>query len=252
MSGLEYMEENLRGVRERIGQAEKRSGRTGRTTLVAAVKYTDAGHIAELVRLGVHDLGENRVQQLTEHADALAAMGLCDVRFHFIGTLQRNKVKYLADRAVMIHSLDSLPLAEELERQMAKRGKPMDVLVEINSGCEESKGGVAPDRAAEFCLALAGFPHIRLRGFMTMAPKCEKKEDYRKYFRETYKIGLDIWQKTLHNIGEPIFSMGMSGSFEIAIEEGADFVRVGRALFTPPHNDNGSIDRSLNQGRENT
>ena len=157
-----------------------------------------------------------------------------NVRFHFIGTLQKNKVKYLADRAVMIHSVDSLPLAEEIERQMAKRGKRMDVLVEINSGNEASKSGVSMSEAAELCEEIARLPHLNLRGFMTMAPKCEKNEDYRKYFRETYKIGLDIWAKKLHNIGRPIFSMGMSASFPIAIEEGADFVRVGRRLSVPP------------------
>lgn len=234
MSGLEYMAENLAAVRGEIRTAEMRAGREGKTTLIAAVKYTDAEHIAELVRLGVRDLGENRVQQLVEHADALEAMGIRDVRFHFIGTLQKNKVKYLADRAVMIHSVDSLPLAEEIERQMAKRGKCMEVLVEINSGNEESKSGVAPRAAPELAAQIAALPHLSLRGFMTMAPKCEKNEDYRKYFRETYKIGLDIWQKKLHNIGSPLFSMGMSASFPAAIEEGADFVRVGRALVAPP------------------
>ena len=233
MSGLSYVEENLRGVREEIRAAEKRSGRVGRTTLIAAVKYTDAAHIAELMRLGVCDLGENRVQQLVEHADALEAMGIHGARFHFIGTLQKNKVKYLADRAVMIHSVDSVALAEEIERQMAKRGRTMDVLVEINSGGEENKSGVAPEDAPVLAAEIARFPHLKLCGFMTMAPKCEKIEDYRKYFRETYKIGLDIWQKKLHNIGSPLFSMGMSASFPVAIEEGADFVRVGRRLFTP-------------------
>ena len=235
MSGsLAYLADNLAAVREDIRAAEERAGRVGKTTLIAAVKYTDAEHIAELVRLGVRDLGENRVQQLTEHAQALEQMGVENVRFHFIGTLQKNKVKYLADRAVMIHSVDSLPLAEEIERQMAKRGKRMDVLVEINSGNEASKSGVAMSETAELCEEIARLPHLNLRGFMTMAPKCEKNEDYRKYFRETYKIGLDIWAKKLHNIGRPIFSMGMSASFPIAIEEGADFVRVGRRLSVPP------------------
>ena len=133
----------------------------------------------------------------------------------------------------MIHSVDSVPLAEEIERQMAKRGKTMDVLVEINSGNEESKSGVAPADAPALAAEIARMEHLCLRGFMTMAPKCEKTEEYRKYFRETYKIGLDIWQKKLHNIGSPLFSMGMSASFPVAIEEGADFVRVGRRLVAP-------------------
>ena len=231
MNRLSYMDQNFEDINTRIREAEKRVGREG-VRLVAAVKYTDAEHIDYLHReLGVNDIGENRVQQLLEHWETVDREGLS---FHFIGTLQTNKVKYIADKVCMIHSLDSLRLAAEIERQMAKLGRKMDVLVEINSGAEENKSGVAPTEAAEFCRALADFEHLNLRGFMTMAPKCEKIEDYRKFFQETFRIGLDIWSKTLHNIGRPLFSMGMSESFEIAIEEGADMVRVGRSLFAEP------------------
>ena len=227
-----YMDRNVAQVRARIRAAAERAGRGDDVGLIAAVKYTDAPHIAELARLGVRDLGENRVQQLLEHWEALDRAGL---RFHFIGTLQTNKVKYIADKVCMIHSLDSLRLAGEIERQMQKLGRRMDVLVEINSGQEPNKSGLLPAEAPGFCAALGQFPHLRLRGLMTMAPKCEKKEDYRKFFRETYRLGLDIWQKKLHNnIDRPLFSMGMSESFETAIEEGADLVRVGRALFADP------------------
>ena len=231
MSELSYVKENYSGIAARIRAAEERAGRAG-VRLIAAVKYTDAEHINYLCELGVKDLGENRVQQLLEHWESVNREG---VRFHFIGTLQTNKVKYIADKVEMIHSLDSLKLAQEIEKQMAKLGKSMDVLVEINSGGEENKSGVLREEAPAFCEAIAQFPHIRLRGFMTMAPKCEKIEDYRKYFRETYELGIDIWEKKLHNIGRPIFSMGMSESFDVAIEEGADMVRVGRALFAPPN-----------------
>ena len=199
--------------------------------LLAAVKYAEAGEIEYLHKsLGIRNIGENRVQQLLEHYEAMDTEGM---NIHFIGTLQTNKVKYIIDKVVMIHSLDGESLAAEIERQAAKRDLVMDVLVEINSGAEESKSGIAPENVGEFCASLSRFSHIRLRGFMTMAPKCEKNEDYRKYFRETSQLCLDIWQKKLHNIGRPILSMGMSESFEIAIEEGADVVRVGRALFTP-------------------
>ncbi len=231
MNRLSYMDRNFEEINSRIRLAEKRVGREG-VRLVAAVKYTDAEHINYLHReLGVNDVGENRVQQLLEHWETVDREGL---NFHFIGTLQTNKVKYIADKVCMIHSLDSLRLAAEIERQMAKLGRKMDVLVEINSGAEENKSGVSPDEAAEFCKALKDFEHLNLRGFMTMAPKCEKNEDFRKFFQETFRIGLDIWSKTLHNIGRPLFSMGMSESFEIAIEEGADMVRVGRSLFAEP------------------
>lgn len=230
MNRFAYMDQNVAGIRARIRAAEERAGRSG-VELVAAVKYTDVEHIAELKRLGVCDIGENRVQQLLEHWEALDRTGL---RFHFIGKLQTNKVKYIADKVCMIHSLDSLRLADEIERQMAKLGRRMDVLVEINSGAEENKSGISPADAPEFCARLVDYPHLNLRGWMTMAPKCEKKEDYRKYFRETYKLGIDIWEKNIHNIGRPVFSMGMSDNFEVAIEEGADMVRVGRALFAVP------------------
>ncbi|MBQ4274744.1 MAG: YggS family pyridoxal phosphate-dependent enzyme [Clostridia bacterium] len=232
MTAFSYVDENLAAIRARIDAARERSG--GReVTLLAAVKYTDTAHINYLHSIGVCDIGENRVQQLLEHWEELNHENL---RVHFIGTLQKNKVKYIIDKVSMIHSLDSLPLAAEIEKQAAKHGIVMDVLVEINSGMEENKSGIAPDAAAEFCKALSQFPHLRLCGFMTMAPKCEKIEEYRKYFRKTSQLCLDIWQKTLHNIDRPILSMGMSDSFEVAIEEGADIVRVGRALFAPRNN----------------
>ena len=229
MMAYSYVDENLAAIRARIDAARERSG--GReVTLLAAVKYTDTEHINYLHSLGVNDIGENRVQQLLEHWEALDRENL---RVHFIGTLQKNKVKYIIDKISMIHSLDSLSLAQEIEKQAAKHGIVMDVLVEINSGMEENKSGILPDEAAAFCESLGQFSHLNLRGFMTMAPKCEKNEEYRKYFCKTSQLCLDIWQKTLHNIDRPILSMGMSDSFEIAIEEGADIVRVGRALFAP-------------------
>ena len=235
MSDLSYMDANLARIRGQIDAAKAR--RVGEAadadvTLLAAIKYTDAEHVNYLHRvLGVNDVGENRVQQLLERWDLLDRDGL---RVHFIGTLQSNKVKYIIDKVAMIHSLDSESLAKEIERQAAKRDLVMDVLVEVNSGCEENKSGLHPEEVEAFCLSLAQYPHIRLRGFMTMAPKCEKIEDYRKYFRETSRQCLDIWQKKLHNIGRPILSMGMSDSFEPAIEEGSTVVRIGRALFRDP------------------
>lgn len=229
MTDLSYVDKNLAAIRARIKDAADRSG-SREVTLLAAVKYTDTEHINYLHSLGVNDIGENRVQQLLEHWDALNHENL---RVHFIGTLQKNKVKYMIDKVSMIHSLDSISLAQEIEKQAAKHGIVMDVLVEINSGMEENKSGISPEDAAAFCEALGQFSHINLRGFMTMAPKCEKNEEYREYFHKTSQLCLDIWQKNLHNIGRPILSMGMSDSFEVAIEEGADIVRVGRALFAP-------------------
>ena len=232
MSDLSYMQGNVEAIRARIDAATKRSeARFGAhdVTLLAAVKYTDVAHINYLHRvLGVHDVGENRVQQLLERWEQLDREGM---RIHFIGKLQSNKVKYIIDKVCMIHSLDSLSLAREIERQAAKHGIVMDVLAEVNIGRESEKSGLMPEELADFCAKLSDFPHVKLRGFMTMAPKCEKNEEYRKYFQETFQLCLDIWQKKLYNIDVPILSMGMSGSFEPAIEEGATVVRIGRALF---------------------
>ncbi len=236
MNDLSYMNENLVRIRARVDAAKERRRQELADVdvmLLAAVKYTDAEHINYLRRtLGVRDVGENRVQQLLEHWEALDRE---DLRIHFIGTLQSNKVKYIIDKVCMIHSLDSLSLAKEIERQAAKHDLVMDVLVEINSGREENKSGLDPCEVEGFCLQLKDFSHLRLRGFMTMAPKCEKKEDYRKYFSETYHKCIDIWTKKLYNIGRPVISMGMSESFEEAIEEGSSIIRVGRALFAPPN-----------------
>ena len=224
-----YISENLRTVRENIDRIKQEHGIEKNITMVAAVKYADADQIRYLcAECGVRELGENRVQQLLEHYEALGGV---DVNWHFIGTLQTNKVKYIADKVCMIHSVDSVKLAREIDKQAKKHGRVIDVLVEINSGAEESKSGVLPDEAEALCLEISQFENIKLRGFMTMAPRCEKKEDYIKYFSQTYAKSLDIWTKKLHNISEPIISMGMSGSYGEAIECGADIVRIGRSLF---------------------
>jgi len=227
---FEYLERNVAQTRERIRQAACLAGRDENDVLLlAAVKYAEPAEIDVLChRLGVTDIGENRVQQLLEHCEQV---DLHDVNLHFIGTLQTNKVKYIIDKVCMIHSLDSLKLAAEIDRQAKKHGLVMDVLVEVNSGEEESKSGLLPSEVEEFCLALSQFSGLRHRGFMTMAPKCEKKDDYLKYFSQTYAQVLDIWTKKLHNIDRPIISMGMSESFEQAIACGSDIVRVGRGLF---------------------
>ena len=233
MTDYSYIRDNVALVRSRMANAAARAGRTDGVTLLAAVKYASAEEVNYLHAFcGVDDIGENRVQQLLERWDALQDRD--NLRIHFIGTLQPNKVKYILDKVCLIHSLDSVRLAEEIEKRAKASGRTVDVLVEINSGREESKSGVLPDDAAEFCRSLGRFPHIRLRGFMTMAPRCEKSGDYVDYFNETYRLCLDIWHKILHNNTMPIMSMGMSESFEEAISCGATVVRVGRALFAKP------------------
>ena len=226
---FEYIERNLACVREKIERARVAASREEPVMMLAAVKYAEPEEIEYLYKeCGVKQVGENRVQQLIAHLEAIDCEGL---EFHFIGTLQTNKVKYIVDKVKMIHSVDSLKLASEIDKQAAKHGIVMDVLVEINSGEEQNKSGVMPNEAEGLCLKIAELKNLNLRGFMTMAPKCENKEDYLKYFQQTYAQVLDIWTKKLHNIGRPIISMGMSDSFEEAIACGSDIVRIGRRLF---------------------
>ena len=232
MEGTEllYLDRNTAKIRERIANAARAAGRKEDSVLMlAAVKYAEPEEIDRLVHeLGVTDIGENRVQQLLEHCERVDLNG---VNIHFIGTLQTNKVKYIIDKVTLIHSLDSLKLAAEIDKQAKKHGRVMDVLVEINSGEEESKSGLAPSEVEAFCAELSAFENIRLCGFMTMAPRCEDRSEYLKYFGQTYAQVLDIWTEKLHNIGKPIVSMGMSESFEEAIACGSDIVRIGRSLF---------------------
>ena len=228
---FEYIKSNVERIRADIAEAEKSAHReAGSVRMVAAVKYADNGEIDYLCReMGVADIGENRVQQLLSHYEYLSNRD--ELNWHFIGTLQTNKVKYIIDKVCMIHSLDSEKLAAEIDRQAKKHGIVMDVLVEVNSGEEESKSGVLPKDVESFCLSLGKYENVNLRGFMTMAPKCDEKSDYLKFFQQTYAEVLDIWTKKLHNIGEPIISMGMSDSYREAIACGSDIVRIGRSLF---------------------
>ena len=227
---FEYIDKNVAEVMQKIEQAKISANRQDDDVmLLAAVKYAEPDEIEYLYRhLGIKQVGENRVQQLLAHREAIDCDGL---EFHFIGTLQTNKVKYIIDKVTMIHSLDSVKLAREIDKQAKKHGIIMDVLVEINSGAEESKSGVLPEDLEAFCDEIEAFENINHKGFMTMAPKCEKKEEYLKYFQQTYRQVLDIWAKKRHNISRPIISMGMSDSFEEAILCGSDIVRVGRKLF---------------------
>ena len=224
-----YLDKNIGEVRAAIDAAKTCSGREDEVLMLAAVKSADVDEINYIHKaLGVNDVGENRVQQLLSRYDALDKEGL---NIHFIGHLQTNKVKYIIDKVSMIHSLDSLKLAKEIDSQAKKHGLVMNVLVEINSGREENKDGVMPEEAAALCESLSQFENIKFCGFMTMAPKCTDKSEYIKYFEEIHKLSLDIWHEKLHNVERPIISMGMSGSFEEAIACGSTVVRIGSRLF---------------------
>ena len=226
-----YIDRNTAVVRARLAEACRASGRDPASVrLMAAIKSADVGEINHLHRaLGVTVVGENRVQQLLSRWDMLDREGL---HIHFIGTLQTNKVKYIIDKVDMIQSLDSVGLAREIEKQAEKHDLVMDVLIEINSGHEEAKSGIAPEDAEAFAVAVTSgdYPHLRLCGFMTMAPKGTEAE-YRRVFAATRSIADHIWRETLGRDGDMILSMGMSESYIPAAMEGATLVRVGRGLF---------------------
>lgn len=231
-----YLQTNLKRTREAYEAAAKSAGYDPASiTLMAAIKSAEVEEINYLHRtLGVHYVGENRVQQLLERYDRLDREGL---HIHFIGSLQTNKVKYIIDKVELIQSLDSEHLAREIERQAAKIGRVMDVLIEINSGEEAAKGGVAPADTAAFAELLTGgdFPHIRLCGFMTMAPR-STEEAYHIYFADTRRLCESIWAQLQASGRIPaeermVLSMGMSESFIPAAAEGATMLRVGRRLF---------------------
>ena len=215
----------MRGELERAGERSP----SGRAPLLIAATKTVPVEVINFAasELGLTDIGENRVQEL---------LGKCDrfdrsLRVHFIGKLQCNKVKYIIDRVSMIHSVDSLKLAEEISRRAVAAGRKMDVTAEVNIGREPAKSGVMPEEAVDFALRIADLPGLSVRGMMTMAPKCDEKSDYGKYFEETYRIFVDFLRKKRHNIIEPVLSMGMSDSYAAAAEKGATAVRVGTALF---------------------
>ena len=219
-----YIDRNYRSVVE-----ELKASCENIPEITVAIKSGEIDEIEYLVKNHpIKIVGENRVQQFLERYEALKKL---NVQIHFIGSLQTNKVKYIIDKVDMICSLDRVELACEIDKQARKKGIVMDVLVEINSGREENKGGVLPEDLEAFLDEISRFNHINVCGFMTMGAKCEKNSDYLKYFCETYQIVLDILQKKGHNIYGLILSMGMSDSFVPAAQAGATMVRIGRKMF---------------------
>ena len=224
-----YIDENYREIVEKIEAAKQRSGRHDDIDMVVAIKSAELDEIEYLVKkYGIKQVGENRVQQLLGRYDELKKLG---VDIHFIGSLQTNKVKYIIDKVTMIHSLDRVELAREIDRQAKKHGIVMNVLIEVNSAREENKGGLLPEQVLDFCNEISDLEHIKVCGFMTMGAKSEKNSEYLKYFCETYQLVLDILQKKGHNVYGLILSMGMSDSFVPAAQAGATMIRIGRKMF---------------------
>ncbi len=215
----DIIKKNYKIVTDRIKELDK----TGKVSLLCATKTQGVSDINYLISQGAKIIGENRVNELLEKYDGYDK----SAELHFIGTLQKNKVKYIIDKVSLIHSLDSYSLAEEISKRATKIGKTMDVLIEVNSGREENKGGIFPEDVSDFYEKVSTLCGVRVRGLMTMAPRCETKEEYLKYFSLTK----NIFDKLFGDKEDAILSMGMSESYEYAIEAGATLVRVGSKIF---------------------
>jgi hypothetical protein len=221
--------ENLGLVKEKIARAALASGRDpGDVLLVGATKMNDAERVREAIAAGLPCCGENRVQELLEKHEAGAYEGAA---LHFIGTLQKNKAKYLVGLVSLIHSVDSEGLMREISRQAEKRGLVQDILLEINTGGEASKSGLAPGELPAMLEKAGDFPGLRVRGLMTIPPICRAPEENLPYFRLLRQLFIDNGEKKYDNVSMDFMSMGMSGDYEAAIACGANIVRVGTAIF---------------------
>lgn len=229
MEDYAYIQRNLAAVQADMARVASDTGHAV-PTLVAVTKSASDEEVLALCACGITDMAENRVPLFRARADLLAAHGFSP-RLHLIGSLQTNKVKYIAAGAALIQSLDSPHLAAEIERQGARIGRRIPVLCEINSGREAAKGGILPEDCAAFLSSLSAFPHIALMGLMTMGPACETEEEMRPYFRLTRLLCEEGARAGRFAVPSPILSMGMSHSYRAATAEGATMVRVGRRLF---------------------
>ena len=225
--------ENVKSIKQRVAEAAVRSGRAPEDVrLCAATKMNDASRVREAIAAGVDICGENRVQELTEKFEQGAYEG-CPL--HFIGHLQKNKVKYLVGKVQLIESVDCLELLEKIDKRAKSMGLVQNVLLEVNIGGEEAKSGFAPDELARCLPQMGQFSSIRVRGLMAIPPICEKTEEIRPYFRAMKQLFVDNGAKKYDNVSMDFLSMGMSADFETAIEEGANIVRVGTGIFGARH-----------------
>ena len=220
--------ENLEQVQRNINKACKLAGRDPKeVTLIAVSKTKPVSLLQEAYDAGARFFGENKVQEIMDKYSQLPQ----DIQWHMIGHLQRNKVKYIVDKAAMIHSVDSLRLAETIEQEGAKRGIQVPILLEVNVAEEESKFGLKINEVLPLAEKIAEFPHIQVRGLMTIAPYVEDPEENRVFFRQLKKLSVDIGAKNINNVSMSALSMGMTGDYQVAVQEGATMVRVGTGIF---------------------
>lgn len=220
--------DNYRQVLNNIQDACQAVGRDPKeVTLVAVSKTKPVEMLQQVYDAGARVFGENKVQEIMDKYDHLPG----DIRWQMIGHLQRNKVKYIVDKVAMIHSVDSLRLAETIEKEAAKKAVIVPILIEVNVAQEESKFGLKPEEVLPFIEQIADFSHIRIKGLMTIAPYVDNAEENREIFRELKKLSVDIAAKNINNVNMSVLSMGMTGDYMVAVQEGATMVRVGTGIF---------------------
>lgn len=222
------LQHNYNEVKENIKKACERVGRdAGEVTLIAVSKTKPLSDIEEVLAGGCIDFGENKVQELCDKEEAVSR----PVNWHLIGHLQTNKVKYIVHKAALIHSVDSLKLAECINKEAAKKGVVANVLIQVNIAEEDTKFGIAKEETESLIRAVSLMEHVKIKGLMTIAPFVEDGEENRAHFRNMRQLFVDMKQKNIDNVDMDILSMGMTGDYEVAVEEGATMVRVGTGIF---------------------
>ncbi len=217
------IKENIQAVKETIARACEKSGRKAEdVTLIAVSKTKPVEMLMEAYACGCRDFGENKVQELLDKYEVMPK----DIRWHMIGHLQRNKVKYIVDKVWMIHSVDSLRLAEEISKEATKKNICVNILIEVNVANEETKFGITCEEVRQLVQDVAKLPNICIKGLMTIAPFVQDAEENRIYFSKLKKLAVDIMEENMENL-----SMGMTGDYGVAVSEGATYVRVGTGIF---------------------
>ena len=217
----DYIQEQINNACARVGRDKEQ------VQLIAVSKTKPVEMLQRLYDHGCRDFGENKVQELVEKYETLPK----DIRWHMIGHLQRNKVKYIVDKVYLIHSVDSLRLAEEISKEACKKNVTVNILIEVNVAQEETKFGLKTEESMDLVKSIASLPGICVKGLMTIAPYVENAEENRQYFRKLKQLSVDIMLKNIDNVSMGSLSMGMSGDYEVAVEEGATYARVGTSIF---------------------
>ena len=225
---MNTIRDHLNEVRENIQKACEKAGRSPQeVTLIAVSKTKPLFMLEEAYEAGARDFGENKVQEILEKHPKMPE----DARFHMIGHLQRNKVKQVLPHAVLIHSVDSYRLAEQISQEAGKLGITAKILLEVDVAKEESKFGMMPEDVEEMAGQIAALPHLQIEGLMTIAPFVDDQEKNRPVFRKLYQLSVDIKKKNIDNVNMGVLSMGMTGDYQVAVEEGSTMIRVGTGIF---------------------